>query len=68
MSVPPVTFSSVLAEERVSVRSAFTTWAAAFDRLTATVRVVVAPKSSASVPPPASLIVSLPNARSVSKP
>ena len=65
-SVPPTTFSIVLADESVSVSPTFTIWAAAFDKSTATDRVVVLLKLTASVPPPASLIVSLPKARSVS--
>src|SRR5262249_49438041 len=46
---------------------ALTTCAAGLPRSTATARVVVAEKSRVSTPPPASLIVSLPRALSVSK-
>ena len=66
LSVPPITFSIVVADERVSVSPVFTTWAAAFDRSTDTFRPVVLLKLSVSVPPPASLIVSIPSVRSVS--
>ena len=59
-SEPPITFSIVLPAESVSVSTEFTTCAAAFDRSTDTVRVDVPLKSSVSVPPPDSLIVSLP--------
>ena len=65
-SVPPITFSIVLPDERFSVSPTLTIWAAPFDRLTATFRVVVPLKSSVSAPPPDSTIVSLPSARSVS--
>ena len=66
LSAPPITFSSVVPDDRISVSPAFTTCAAAFDKSTATERVVVVWKSSVSIPPPDSLIVSVPSARSVS--
>ena len=66
LRAPPITFSSVLLDDRISVSPAFTACAAAFDKSIETERVVVVWKSSVSIPPPVSLIVSVPNDRSVS--
>ena len=67
LSVPPVTFSMVFPAESVRLNPALTICDTAVDRLAATLRVVVPLKSSASVPPPDSMIVSVPSVRSVSK-
>ena len=66
LSAPPIRFSTVLLSDKSSVSPAFTTCAAAFDKSTDTERVVVVWKSSVSIPPPDSLIVSVPRDRSVS--
>src|SRR5262249_56837668 len=63
---PPMTFSIVAPDERVSVSPALTACAAGLARLTATARVVVAEKSSVSTPPPDSSMHSLPLALSAS--
>ena len=66
LKAPPMTFSIVEPDDSVSVKPTFTACAADFDRSITTLRVVVPEKSRVSVPPLASMIVSLPSARSVS--
>ena len=65
-NVLPMTFSTVVLDDNVRTTPVFTTCEVDLDRSTKILRVVVLLKSSVSTPPPASLIVSFPSARSVS--
>ena len=61
-----MTFSTVVPDVNVRVSPGFTTCSVAMDRSMVMRRVVVELKLSVSVPPPDSLIVSFPSAKSVS--